>query len=568
MSNQNIKTMSVNLPGPGDTAGYSLEPDAQVKFDFDISDATFSNQGGDLIISVENGGSIILKDYLSLAEEGKLPTFEMQDGEQMPGDFYMFAFGQSGSQDAEPLETAAEGQSGGSGAGDYSDDAGLIGARLEALDGQDDAYDARVAPVVEEVAGEDVVAATETPEIVPPEEEIPEIVYPEEEEVQIVLNPSFEASRDIPNRGWILTEDVDHWKNPNGDMEVWNGDRMRTDSFDGNQHMELDSNRAMDQLAQAIAVQEGEEVNISFAFAARQHGRFVNPEECDIDVMLGDQLVATIQWNEEATFDYGEGEVVTGAFEVLVPGEGGDLVVQETFPHHPGEWFELDFSTTAPADHAELTFVDHTNTTYGAMIDNVTAYRDFHQVIEGGESGFIIGSEGDDAIFTDAREVIDGTEDAPGGFDFVYGGDGDDAIYVANGYAAVVGGDGDDFIVTGDAWAEIVVGQGNDYIRLGGGEGDILIDQSVMVDGSVVTVENFDTGGDDVMIGKDASLSSVAQVGDDLHLTIEADNGAEVVIELLGVSQTDTGSFVNDFNISQDLNDIVQDIIDAGSLPA
>lgn len=568
MADHDNQIQNVALSGSGQAQTIQMESGVPVKFDFDLSEAVFSSSGDDLVITVENGGSVILEDYLTMAEEGSLPTFEMVNGEQVPGDVYMFAFNADGATTEEPLETAAEGQAGGSGAGAYSDAPGSLGDRLDALGGQEDSYAERAARTIEAVTGEEEVG------------ENGEIIYPEDEEVQIVLNSSFE-SYGRPSGGWDPTNDMDHWKNPNGTMEVWEGDRMRTDSFHGDKHMELDSARGEDQLSQAIAVQAGEEVNIGFAFAARNHGRFVRPEECDLDVMLGDQLVGRVQWNPEATYDFGEGEVVTGAYEVLVPGEDGELVVQETFPHQPGQWFELDFTTTATADHAELTFVEHadTNTTYGAMIDDVTATRNFHQVLQGGEGAEnLIGSEGDDAIFGTTRDVVDGETREDSGGDFLYGGGGDDAIYGSNGYDLIAGGDGDDFIVTGRGISDIIAGGGDDYVRLSGGESGedwILVDRSVLQDGSTMTVENFEAGGegrgssDWVFLGEGVSL--VGDPVDDGHgnlvLTVGATDGSgdTMSIKLLGVDNTEFSEFIENGNpYGEDLADVIQDVIDSG----
>jgi len=407
-------------------------------------------------------------------------------------------------------------------------------------------------------------------------------VFPEEEAVQIVLNPSFE-SYGRASGGWDYTDNVDHWHNANGKMEVWDGTRMRTDSADGERHMELDSKtNSHDTLGQSIAVQEGETATISFSFAPRLHGRTVQPEENEFDIMLGDEKVAMLRWNPEAVMepvDGGEGDLQEveyesyGMYEFIVIDENGNEVVQDQFPHEAGEWTTLTFDTIASADHAELAFVENVehNTSHGAMLDNVTVMRNFHQVLEGTEAHeSLIGSEGDDAIFSTDRDIIDGVEDGFGAGDFfIYGGGGDDAIYMADGFAPVAGGSGDDFIVSGSGSHNIATGTGNDHLVLNEGNDRILIDQSIMTDGVTVTVEDFSAGGpggDFINIGIGASLGDVVQDGDDLLLTIEADNGSEVTIELLGVNQTDTSSFVVDgYTTTEVLSEAIQNLIDAGS---
>ena len=300
--------LRIDLPGSGSAQTYQITADAPVRFNFDITEAVFTSSGNDLIITVEGGGSVILQDYLTLAQEGSLPAFELMNGEQVPGDVYLFAFGEA-QQTSDAVETAADGAAGGSGAGTYSDDAGSLGDALDALGGQGDAY------------GSTTLAAA-------PEDSAPllaengAVVYPENEAVQIVLNPSYEASG-YRGSNWTYLNDVDHWKNtggpdhqqdsgpqfrttsfpgqPDSPMETW-GPRMPQTPEDGVRHMELDSVRnSVDQLSQTIATQEGEEVTITFNFAPRVGGAVdrLGMDTNDFEVTLGEQVVATVTWDAE-----------------------------------------------------------------------------------------------------------------------------------------------------------------------------------------------------------------------------------------------------------------------------
>ncbi len=75
-----------------------------------------------------------MKNYLLLAQNDNLPTFELLDGEQVTGDVYLFAFNEM----EEDVETAASAGAGGAGAGAYVDDHGDLYHSLDVLQGQED----------------------------------------------------------------------------------------------------------------------------------------------------------------------------------------------------------------------------------------------------------------------------------------------------------------------------------------------------------------------------------------------------------------------------------------------
>ncbi|WP_285906929.1 cadherin-like domain-containing protein, partial [Pseudodesulfovibrio pelocollis] len=126
--------LTLTLPGDGKSSRFQIAPDMLVAFDFDVSDAIFTGSGNDLVISVEGHGIIVIEDYLVLAEQGALPTFELMGGILVPGDVYLFAFNEV--TEEEELETAADGSSGSSGAGAYSDDSGSLVDGFDSLGGQ------------------------------------------------------------------------------------------------------------------------------------------------------------------------------------------------------------------------------------------------------------------------------------------------------------------------------------------------------------------------------------------------------------------------------------------------
>lgn len=103
---QSTSVMQVALPEAGEVVEYLISADVPVKFNFYVSEVLFSCSGNDLVLTGDNGGAVVLKEYQALAQQGALPTFELNGGEEVPGDIYMFAFNES----ALSVETAAGGE--------------------------------------------------------------------------------------------------------------------------------------------------------------------------------------------------------------------------------------------------------------------------------------------------------------------------------------------------------------------------------------------------------------------------------------------------------------------------
>ncbi|XXJ20623.1 VCBS domain-containing protein [Desulfovibrio caledoniensis] len=152
MADTTIHQLHISLPGAGNIQTYQLDADTPVKFDFDLASAVFTGENGNLEITVEGGGTVILENYETLADTGSLPLFEMLNGEQVAGDVYLFAF--EGPAQNGDLETAAANATGSSGAGQYTDDAGTLGDSLNALGGQEDAYGSHAFPTLSGVLGQ------------------------------------------------------------------------------------------------------------------------------------------------------------------------------------------------------------------------------------------------------------------------------------------------------------------------------------------------------------------------------------------------------------------------------
>ncbi|MGE4421467.1 MAG: hypothetical protein AB7D39_04160 [Pseudodesulfovibrio sp.] len=600
----------VELPESGERATYRLEPGVPVKFGFDLSVADFAPSGNDLVIALPGGRSVVLLGYLSLAGTDALPVFEMLDGQMVPGDIYLFAFGRE-------FETAADGTPDGSGAGAYADDPGLLGNGLDSLDGQSSLFAA--------------TARAETPSSPPVEgEALPAqdepTVYPETTSVQIVLNPGFEASSYTEDR-WSYLDDVDHWRNTGGadassepnlrlfqnmmvmsslsgdseadsPMKIWGRDMGQT-PFEGERLMELDATAgSVDTLSQAIAAQAGEAVTVVFNFAPRVDGIDESGMDTnDFQVTLGDQLVAVITWDAA----YGNGAWLVTLGEGVATADGGTESFHFTnWGYTDGsdgtvtDWTELAFTLTADQDHAALTFSEFSahNDGYGTLIDSVTAYRDFDTLTVGGESTdtthaeFLAGTDGDDAIFGSAHSVVDGVDDTYSFAEVIDGGAGNDALYGGQNFLTVIsGGPGDDFIVAGRpltygleeshasdepvGQSYILPGSGNDYVRLGEGSDAIILNRDALVDGEKLTVENFtaDNGeslnADHLFLADGLALQSSSYSDGDLHLLI-GDGSATIEVTLVGMEPAALSTFLHTGSDADALNDQIQAIIDSG----
>ncbi|WP_279388675.1 cadherin-like domain-containing protein [Pseudodesulfovibrio tunisiensis] len=292
---------------------------------------------------------------------------------------------------------------------------------------------------------------------------------------QIVLNPGFEYAHQ-PSGGSVHTGNVEHWDNPSGNMEVW-GSGMNKNPYAGEQFIELDNQNGIDSIAQDIAVQAGQEVTMTFAFAPRPG---LDPATSNFDIRLGGETVASMTWNADRNgfeLSFADGDRAS-QFYPASAFEGAD------------GWAEVRMTMMPNADHATLEFAEQAsgNDSYGVLLDEIKVYRDFDAEIHdprGGWGNNLFGTEGDDLIMGSQRDSIDQGASLPyrevG--DNLHGGAGDDAIYAGSGAGdKLFGEEGDDFLHGGEGsdilygdyqWNSFVEHEGNDYLR-GNGGADLL----------------------------------------------------------------------------------------------
>ncbi|QGY38923.1 hypothetical protein GM415_01810 [Pseudodesulfovibrio cashew] len=121
----------------GDAQLVDIPADATLVFDFDPAIMTFTMNGGDLVITSQDSGATILHDYAASVVGSDAPEILFAEGNVIAGDVFLDLL--HGGQFE--MATAASGSSFGSGAGEYSDQAGHFvgaGGDFGALSGGDE----------------------------------------------------------------------------------------------------------------------------------------------------------------------------------------------------------------------------------------------------------------------------------------------------------------------------------------------------------------------------------------------------------------------------------------------
>ena len=145
-------SMIINAPTTK-VATYDVANQTDVQFDFDFDPTQFRADGTTLVVEYE-GHEIRLENFFDADGGTNVENFLTQDGQAFSaGEFLSAIMGTEGGDTAEEIETAAGAAAGGSGAGDYSDDAGSLFDGLDAVGGQGDAYDQKEPEQLVEVPG-------------------------------------------------------------------------------------------------------------------------------------------------------------------------------------------------------------------------------------------------------------------------------------------------------------------------------------------------------------------------------------------------------------------------------
>lgn len=515
--------MALTIAAPQEkVATYDVANQTAVQFAFELTPDQLRTEGTTLVIELE-GGEVRLENFYGADGSTHVQVFQTQSGQEFLATEFLGAIMATSGSPSTELETAAEGQSGGSGAGDYDDSTGNLGDGLNAVGGQGDAYAPQAVQAVEAGAPGAVEADANGP------------TGP----VQIVLNPGFEGGEWYSNPhsdSGIPQYDTDRWvhetpgrvNGPEYSQKDWVNDVV------SNKYMQVDTReRYIDNMSQSIAVQEGDDATIAFTFspymkAGYEYSRsgdsnfeyYNNPATNDFKVLLGEQELATVH------FGGFEGNdiiwIVTLGTGVSL---GVDLPVNEMGQYYfinngldwtqlaqddggaERVWSELSFTVNVADSHSKLTFLENppqhdsveprpeymasrdsdwysheTNEGNGIYIDNVTVYRDFDEVIYD-QSDFImdrlgISRIGDmDDVGHYLKDNIDNVLDYLGdNLQPIMGTEGDDAIFgdtpAADGSRPILDG-----VETGLGTLDldIINGQGGDDAIYGGNGVNMLL---------------------------------------------------------------------------------------------
>ncbi|WP_174406924.1 cadherin-like domain-containing protein, partial [Desulfovibrio subterraneus] len=99
----------LTAPEAGVNVELHIDPAAVLQVEFDINSAMVTRAGNDLVFSFENGGKLILIDFIDIIANGQAPEFVLSDGTVVAGDALYASLGDI------PLETAAGASAGGGG---------------------------------------------------------------------------------------------------------------------------------------------------------------------------------------------------------------------------------------------------------------------------------------------------------------------------------------------------------------------------------------------------------------------------------------------------------------------
>ena len=124
-----VTTINVPAPEAGQRLTYTITPGETVNLEFDIAQAEIVHNGQDLIIRFENGGSIMLENFVDVSEGTTPPQMQLTDGTLLAGDVVITSLA------VEDLEAAAgPGGTRGGGVGSFRTDIGALATGLDGID--------------------------------------------------------------------------------------------------------------------------------------------------------------------------------------------------------------------------------------------------------------------------------------------------------------------------------------------------------------------------------------------------------------------------------------------------
>jgi VCBS repeat-containing protein len=184
------------------------------------------------------------------------------------------------------------------------------------------------------------------------------------------------------------------------------------------------------------------------------------------------------------------------------------------------------------------------------------------------DDGVFHGTTADDLAYGNAgNDTLYGGD----GNDTLVGGTGNDHLIGGAGHDLLVGGPGDDLLIGGLGNDTFHPGSGHDTIITGDGSDTIIIDPSVLADGGgEIVVQDFSVGTDalDLQDGMHVHNIEYGTTADSISyadVLVSDDAGHQVVVKLLGVTQTDISDHQSSVTPADHADDLIQYMIDSGN---
>ncbi|MGE4296767.1 MAG: cadherin domain-containing protein, partial [Desulfovibrionaceae bacterium] len=133
MADQHLTTLQT--PGDGKAVVVDVKADAELQALFDFSKTTAEQKGDDLVLTFENGGTIVLQHFVALAATGQAPQISLANGTVLAGDVLLMSLGIDQPNDGQQAFATSAGPGSDGGGGTYDDDlAGPTGGQAGGSD--------------------------------------------------------------------------------------------------------------------------------------------------------------------------------------------------------------------------------------------------------------------------------------------------------------------------------------------------------------------------------------------------------------------------------------------------
>jgi len=499
-------SMIINAP-TARVATYDVANQTDVQFNFDFDPTLMRADGTTLIVEYE-GSEIRLENFFDAAGAAQVENFLTQDGQVFSASEFLAAtMGGQGGETAEDIETAAAAAAGGSGAGDYSDDPGDLYDGLNALGGQDDAYDREQPERPDEVPGYTLDGN--------------EIYFDSDQRWGLFYDTAGDPWYERLEYAYRAEEDLTaNGLNPIKDSQILDGHLRSFDPWVGAPGIVDTLILPDDPYGVALRLED----NLSLAGGG--------PGLVDIEIIQGGSGSDAIDLSS-TTYDYGD---------VTVYGNDGNDYI----------WTNIGNDTLHGGDGNDNMIGGlGDDVIYGDAGNDVIKGSIGNDLLNGGDgSDHIFGGEGADTVYGgDGIDIIDGG----GGGDVLYGNADSDYILGGDGNDFIHGGADNDLLYGDDGADQINAGTGtHDMVSLGNGNDTLVIDSDSLVSatdtdgpggaGSMVEVTDFNAGDDHIDLNGYDILDADLNSGDLALFVGDSTGSTHTWIVLDGIAPADLGN--------------------------